>query len=349
MIKKVVISSIILLFVLMPFAYADWVNVSTSGDWDVIERTTFKTPSGQYFGDAIYQIQVENFTGYHASIYLNKFETWKLAWWHWDSYKNFMVRINFTGSNWNASIRIDYSATIVSWFALYDTDVDANAWLNGSISYSWGGVSRPNVYFYPNGWVEVYFSITENQTINYGVYEYQAGSNPILLVHYSNNVLGDFNISKTMDNVTITLEYKHENVGIVDGWLEDTIYQGESVEYPTNVRVLPNAIQDFFSSLIQTVNKILPQWLKDSLATIWGFFSFVGSIFMLVLNIVGLIMPHIGFIILFWILDAIITSVNEGNLQPIGNVFTSIFEIGRGIYQTIANIIEAIWNVIHFW
>jgi len=112
---------------------------------------------------------------------------------------------------------------------------------------------------------------------------------------------------------------------------------------------LPNAIQDFFSSLIQTVNKILPQWLKDSLATIWGFFSFVGSIFMLVLNIVGLIMPHIGFIILFWILDAIITSVNEGNLQPIGNVFTSIFEIGRGIYQTIANIIEAIWNVIHFW
>lgn len=75
-------------------------------------------------------------------------------------------------------------------------------------------------------------------------------------------------------------------------------------------------------------------------------FTFVGGI---IWSFVNTGLPFLPLILVFWVLDAIITSVTTGNLQPIGNVFLSIYDFIRGVVQTIANIVSTIWDYVTFW
>ncbi|MEM2995648.1 MAG: hypothetical protein QXI91_06535 [Candidatus Bathyarchaeia archaeon] len=73
-------------------------------------------------------------------------------------------------------------------------------------------------------------------------------------------------------------------------------------------------------------------------------FTFVGGI---VYCIVHTSLPFFPLILLFWFLDAMMTSVQEGNLQPIGHCFMTIYDFLRAVIQTIVNIASAIWDYIN--
>jgi len=61
------------------------------------------------------------------------------------------------------------------------------------------------------------------------------------------------------------------------------------------------------------------------------------------------VLPMAPLLLVFWVVDAGVTSVHQGSFEPIGNVATTVFGLVSGLVSTVVGIGEAIWNFIHFW
>ncbi|MEM2971893.1 MAG: hypothetical protein QW270_05670 [Candidatus Bathyarchaeia archaeon] len=162
-----------------------------------------------------------------------------------------------------------------------------------------------------------------------------------------------------IDNAKIILQYvvveRVTAKGYIEGqiWNEQLVCNGESISdmqleptlgfWESLKRSVWNSLTSTFYGLSETFKQAFG-WAGDLYNWLVFCFTFVGGI---VYGIVHTSLPFLPLILLFWFLDAIGTSVIEGDLHPIGNCFMTIYDFLRAVIQTIVNIASAIWDYIN--
>jgi len=342
---------ILFLFSVIP-VYADWTQVSKSGDWSVCERTHWEqTDIEDSQGVASWQTTIENFTGYYAKIDIYEIATYKLAWWHFAYWKYLYLTWDFTSDLSNTiTVTIRIGAQASWWGLLYGTSVLVSEikW-NGE---SFGEINPGKEGVYPPRFVEFYlWADKENSTVTGKVYFWiPENSNPYLLGSFEHEITSDEFYNSTL----IDFQVRHEGSGIFNAEMKDTIKtQGEwGYTFPTPIEETPAFNQiwnNFWYTVGEWFGKALPGWAQNFIATLRGYADFFISLIVLIGQSALQFFPFFPLIFLFWLLDAIITSVAEGNLQPVGNAVMTIYNTLRGIVGVIANIAETLWSIIKFW
>jgi len=344
-IKKVVVLGLILLFVLMPLTYADWsVLQEPYGIWEKCERTEWETVNGDNYGNASWQINVENFTGYHAEYYVNEFGNYRLAWWHESSSKNFIIKTKFQINNTHSIITwIWFSSYQNLWGAIYKNVVRMDITLSEDASCTFLGeytISGLNSYAVTDVWYNS--TIQELKVYLYHVADGSRSKEEGLI----------WNVTSTdLENVTITQTIYHYGVGKFDGFMTDNIYQNElyNPTIPDISEKVSHDIWHFINNLSNALKKALPSWLWDWINNFGSWFSWLFDILAIVWVAIVNSVHLIPLIILFWFLDAVGTSLYYGDLHPIGNCFITIYNFARAIISTLSNIAYTIYDIFTFW
>jgi len=345
MVKKVVILGLILLFVLMPLTYADWTVLQEPyGEWGTCERTSWETINGDNYGNASWQINVENFTGYNAEYYVSEFSNYRLAWWHEGSSKNFIIKTKFQINDTHSIIAwVWFSSYQNLWGAIYKNVVRMDITLSEDDECTFLGeytITDLNTYAVTDIWYNS--TIQELRVYLYHVADGYRSKEEGLI----------WNVTSTdLENVTITQTIYHYGVGKFKGFMWDTIYQNEpySPTIPDISEEIFFDIWHFINNLSNALKKALPSWLWDWINNFGSWFSWLFDILGIVWVAIVNSVHFIPIIILFWFLDAIITSLYYGDLHPIGNCFMTIYNFARGIISTLSNIAHTIYDILTFW
>ena len=94
--------------------------------------------------------------------------------------------------------------------------------------------------------------------------------------------------------------------------------------------------------LPETINPNPFQWVIDG-------FNFVHQLVLIVGNFMGYFLPILPFILLFYVIDVAITSVQVGSVQPVGKFALMAWEFLLKIWDVLVRIGQLIWDVITFW
>lgn len=98
-------------------------------------------------------------------------------------------------------------------------------------------------------------------------------------------------------------------------------------------------------------------WFSETVHNVYPYFGFILDAMTFMFTFIGGVLwsfvhvglPFLPIIVIFWLLDATVTSVQDGNLQPLGNAFMTIYDFIRGVIQAIVNIASTIWEYIKIW
>lgn len=345
MIKKKLLAVSILLFFLIPSVFADWTQDSKDGVWYVRERTHWKSGSGS--GTAQWHTSIANFTGYYAKINFSDLYTSR-AWWQESAYKNVNIKLKFEGAGSSFWIWLWFDDFQSFWGIYYgrrlhfDAQVNLTDWDNGDWTF-WE-------YTYDlNTTVEFYFVFNETTNhIELYAYDYvPIHPKPVKIEPYPNG----WNVSSSWnDDVTVTMIVEHDGPGHFEGYYYDEFKAINSL--PESETKPEQDFWSFISFLISAWNTIIPENVRKFLSDLWNSLGFYISVFVGVLSIVWsgvtLSISYFPVIILFWLLDAILTAVQTGNLQPVGNAFITIYNFARAVIQTLVNIMHMIRDLIPF-
>lgn len=350
--KILLILSCLMIFSFVFSVYADWVLTETSGDWAICEYNHWKGEAGDYQGIAVWENNESllNFIGYYASIHIDKIDAWVTSWFPWDSSAGKGVNVCFElqGNNTNIKASFVFEKIVDLWGALGKSRVYGTVLVNSTEYY--GTLGMPSILGSDN-YVEVWITKT-GDAVNVKIYHYASLlENPALLVDKTINVG-----SQWFSNVSIKLRVEHYQWG---GWTSrnDGCFEARIIvenlsfsptTFPTPKPLPENIWDNFVRGIIGMVNAI-PSWIRDVLNQIYEGMKWVASIFYTFFGFVVEMLPLLFPIIIFWILDAGITSIYEGSFTPIGMVFSTIYDFIRGIIQTIANILQTIWDILTFW
>ena len=329
-----------LLFASVPLCHAEWSLISKSGEWDICERTEwakFNAVSNE--GEASWSIDVNNFNGYYGVLNFTELYVYR-EWWHfWDA-QHFDIEFKFQSrtSGDSATISLNFKDYQTFWGAAYDRKV--NIWLQINEQYEHFGeypYSLDPEYF------EIYFTFNSSSVV-LGVFLYQTKS-PIPVKCELETV----GVASNFQNITITINAHHYGVGHFHGFLTDNISETPP-ELPSQYRALRETLGlgDFVETIIGVAGQV-PATIMNIINIIKDYGDWFLSGLCILGNIAVQIFPFFPYICLFWFLDAILTSVTEGNLQPIGNAVMTIYNTIRGIVAAIANIAETVWDIIKFW
>jgi len=314
------------------------------GIWQTCERTLWETINGDNYGNMSWQIDVANFTGYHAEYYATEMSNYRLAWWHESSSKNFIIKQKFQINETHCFILwVWFKSYQTLWGAIYKNVVMMDITLSEEEScdfvgeYSVGGLNSYAV-------ADVWYNSSTQQLKVYLYHIADGYRDPEVCLDWSVN-------STDLENITITQSIYHYGVGKFAGFMSDSIYQNEpySPTIPETAERITHDIWHFINNLSNLIGQALPAWLRDWINSLGGYFEWLIGILAIVWNGVTLSVQFFPAIILFWFLDAIITSVHEGDLHPIGNCFMTIYNFARGVISTIVAIIGRIWDFITFW
>jgi len=329
-----------LLFASVPLCYAEWSLISKSGEWDICERTEwakFNAVSNE--GEATWSIDVDDFNGYYGVLNFTDLYVYR-EWWHfWDA-QHFDIEFKFQSrtSGDSATVSLNFKDYQTFWGAAYDRKV--NIWLQINDQYE-------NFGEYPYSlnpeYFEIYFTPNASSVV-LGVFLYQEKSN--IPVKCNLESVGS---ALNFENITITIYVHHYGVGYFHGYLKDNICSSPP-ELPSEYRKLKETIGlgDFVDTIIGIAGQV-PKSIMNIINIIKDYGEWFLSGLFIFGNIVVQFFPLLPYICLFWFLDAIITSIQEGNLQPLGNAVMTIYNIVRGIVEAIATIAETVWNIIKFW
>jgi len=337
---KILFSIFFTLFVFAtPLTYA-WTQESQTGDWDICERTHFKAGSGS--GSAEWHTSIENFTGYYAKINFSDLYVTR-EWWDESEYKIVEIKLKFEGNGSSFWVRIWFDDYQGLWGAYYGRKVHFDALVNIT-DWDEGDWTFWEYDYDLNHNVEFYF-VFNNSHVSLYAYNYREGyEKPVKIEPYPNG----WNVSDSWgNNVNITMIIEHSGSGHFEGFYSDEVKQ---ITYlPEGATWTERNIWSFISFITDAWNKVVPKEFRDWINSLGSYFAFFINILAIVWNGITLSVQFFPAIILFWFIDAIITSVNEGDLQPIGKAFMAIYDFGRGVISTIVNIIHTIYDFIHFW
>jgi hypothetical protein len=340
----------------MPLCFADWSQTESSGDWLLGTRLEWKALEGQDEGTLTYQYPYcPNFTGYHATINMSTFEGLRKEWWWMVSEKSFFWSMAFHNVDTGQLVYVYIRMREVTntWGFIWDKNIIVDVRENETQNFFWDGNYYARDEFFDYDW----FSGK-----NYAeIFVWKDGANlRIVIVHHRGDQPkavrlwnSTINLGESFfENVTLTNRLKHAGYGYFNGGCIDQIYENTpySPSLP-DMQEIPvrNILDQFIHDISQILTNNLPQWAQDFIGQLQSWWAGLQGILAMVWGIVTQIVPFFPFILLCWILDAVITSVTEGNIHPLGIVFTTIFEVGRGIIQTLVTIAHTVYDILIFW
>lgn len=339
-----------MLTLLSPLVFASWVKDSSSGNWgDVVSRTSWEVyNSDGEVGNSWWYYDVNNFSGYYCVYNFSWFYAISYGWWEVQIDKSFQVLWNFSN--------------IYVWVGCYNT-LNWGGWINNDWVYA--GVSENNSAFSYDWWcwwatktarvgcefdnkmssVKVYVVKNNDTSVRVAVVVDRGYNDEVLLVD------SEFSVSSSWwDSMRIEMRLFHDGRGGFRGGLWDVVYSdsefnpsisgGSSDSSPFN---------DFFHNVLGIFQKALPSWLSDYLE---GFSVWFGGLLPLANMLVNagiVVLPFTPFLVLFWLLDAVFTSVKEGSFTPVGQCVSSIWDVAGQIAGLIVHIAQTIYDFIHFW
>ncbi|MCJ7767837.1 hypothetical protein MUP79_05565, partial [Candidatus Bathyarchaeota archaeon] len=107
--------------------------------------------------------------------------------------------------------------------------------------------------------------------------------------------------------------------------------------------------QQLSHDLFSTVSSILPSWLTDYISQFASWGGYILGFLSIVWGIITSVAPYLPFILLFWILDAALTSVNQGSFTPLGTCIMTMYDWGTQLIGVLVAIGNAIYSFIKFW
>lgn len=88
---------------------------------------------------------------------------------------------------------------------------------------------------------------------------------------------------------------------------------------------------------------------KDDFWTqLTGLISFVSDLVAMAVGVISGLMPLFGFIVIFYLLDALLTSVQQTSFTPIGKAFMYIFDVLMRVWEAIMGFFQAVADFIPF-
>ncbi len=311
--------SILLLFSMFTQVYAqNWVFVGQSGEWASISLNHVEK-YGKNEGWATWKVNVTNFQGLTINVSINYLDCWKELW-EWGQWCGLYIYIILNNGTKSYGVTFEIEKWYEFWFA--------------SATRVWGGV-----YLDVDSPKDLYGKYPTVKMIRepaFGIVSiYPDGK--VYFFGKSGETHGDYDaIGYNFDhqNVTITMQYYQGGNGKfsldIQHWFN--MYYTKYKEEPTKdwFWSLWNNLMAFFSSA--------PQW-----------FAWIGASIVFIMQAFAIALPFFPLIVFLWFIDAVVTSITEGNLQPIGNCFMTIYNYLRALIQTIANILSTIWEHIKFW
>lgn len=332
----------------MPSAFADWIPLQDPyGSWQVCERTVWKTVSGDNSGNMSWQITVENFTGYHAEYQAYEMSNFRTVWWYEAGGKTLEYNLHFQVESTVIDVWVNFVSYQYLWGLIYKNVYRVGMSANGSLVS--GGTKEYVIGSQPE-WVEleIYFNNSRFYVqLNHVVGSYRHWTHFLADEHGVRGIP----VSASMVNITLTQTVRHYGSGYIYVGMTDQFHQNTpyTPTLPSTGESLQHDIWGFLSDLQNALGKILPQWLKDWLNNFASWFSWLTGILAIAWNAVVMSFKFIPAIILFWLVDAIGTSVYNGDLHPIGACFMAIYDFIRGVIQTLVNIANTIYDIITFW
>lgn len=328
---RIAILLFIFLLLFTPSVFAvDWTLIQQTGDWGICQRN-YWTRIGWVEGNATWQTNVSDFQGYTLKFRFPTWDVWR-EWWQWRSEMHIEILLKIDDGN--ANVWIFYE--IEGWTETFGL-------ARGVTLYS--GVKENATSFDPYWDSNVMWRAGDIQT------ECQLIVNDksvTFLVYYEHasaaqgNYLGNtkiYNYTFYDKPVNVTLTYHHYGQGYAVYNIIDEQWSGSA----------PPAHEATFMEQVSWWTNFYNTYIAPLFSNIGQWITWLSAFLLILVNAFKLSFPFLPVIVLCWLMDAIATSIIEGNLQPIGNVFMTIYNFIRGIIQTIVNIANAIWSVIKFW
>ena len=346
--RKLLFSIFFMLFIFsIPLAYASWYQDNIDGDWSYCTRSEFAYLSGGFSEGSVqwHSDNVSDFQGYIGTINFSLFESQRSSWYALTTYKDVIFDWYFEGNGSSLYIRVGFQhwqnnfgltsglCINYAWATDNKTAFDNNLWISTyTEDYDLG--TNVKLYVYLN-----------NSKLHAELYNYRSDlSKPEKYELWNNEVNSNWG-----SQVYVVFGISHYNWGRFHGYYSD-VFQAVT-ELPESASWTEEQgadfwrlINDFKQNVLNFGNRIW-QYINQ----MWSWFYFLYNILAIVWNAVTLSIQFLPFIILFWFLDAIMTSVNEGDLHPIGKVFMTIYTFTASLISAIINILHTIYDVVHFW
>jgi len=331
----------------------EWIEISKEGYWNICERVHWeKNDPIIAEGTAVWQTSVSNFSGYEAIINFTEFYSARSNWWDEWSWQQFHITFKFQSNLTGRYILFWVGLRDYQWrWGLFsERKVGALSFLNETHDWEWFGNGHNFIVDYglnPD-YVKIILTFNGSSTVITTAYIYPHGKEPPLLFMKATH---NINPNEFL-NVTITQTIYHTGHGGFKGYLYDQIYGNWEIPQlpPSKIWIIEkNPFLKFVEGVKYFFGKLLPGWIGGiiDIAKNWG--AFFLDLIVLLGSAAIQFFPFFPLIFLFWLFDAILTSIMEGNLQPVGNAVMTIYNTVRGIVTAIVNLAHTIWSIIKFW
>lgn len=333
--KSIIIIPLIVLF-LANSVYA-WNLVNQSGYWKILTKEHF-IKEGWNDGYAEWNHIQTGFNGYWLKIDFTTWENWR----EW--YQIGILSIGETSNDFWIKLKIQTS-TATLWLVTkahgYTSYVGALQGRYYSLGVSlnaskWEDVKLENPlfegydYWSVRQWQPSTFQIfirNEGSKIKvYWLFDIPNQNNKYAFIKELNGTLGS--------SAVLTLIYQHGGQGKIEGYAVDSFILPSLPPYETKGQSTGGFLDVF-------------NWLAS--LDYYGIVSTLMVCITIFFSFVKFSIPLLGIFALFWILDTVITSIRTGNLHLIGDMMMQIYDFVRGVWQTLVNIAQAIWDFITFW
>jgi len=342
--------SLSLLALFAPTVKAAWVAGSYGGSWVTKSDSSWESANNMASGWFEYEYADFNMTMSYDCLLVADVLTVEYNWWEVWNTRTIREWINITLTNGGNFVAVSYRKQLAmsgGWAGLsFDVDVRDNSGVTDcgeifdiglrDLDVSIEGV---RVYFFHQG------STLNVTVLSVGV----CGS--VQNYYRSKSVTKNMG-SAWFGDLDIELYVKKDVENAVTGHVE-----GHKLSENFNVHdeVVENPISELgwlerlFAVITRPVYEMLPDWLRDFVDYTVGLFS---PLYELLLNLWAValgVIPLLPYVFIVWIVDAAVTSVDKGSLEPIGVVFSKIVEVVQGAGKWLVSIAHAFYDVITFW
>lgn len=318
----------------------EWQNIFTSGTWKDISPYHY-CKEGENNGFAEWRTNVTGFNGYWFKHESRQWDTWGdwTTWFGWVPFIGLLTKRCYT---------------LITFYFVFDdganklfikVQISGKNELGGLVNTK--TVEVCDAAFNINSWDDLKKGLT-SEFQSYGFFSDVYWSHPTyfqLWVKRESNgtsvtfVFDVYNDEDTgrkrtfnqtlSSNVTITFAIAQEGMGLVEGVMQHSV----------------DMIPPIPPFIVQKRN-----WWNEIWSIDWG--AIFSTLFLVVnffLCFVKIMVPVAGVLVLIYVLDVIFTAVLTGEPRLVGELFTRLFEVVRGIWQTLVNTAHALYDLITFW
>jgi len=314
-----------------------WVLITQTGFWKDVSLTNWHK-QGWNEGYIEWQQNLTDFNGFWIYIETLKWENWH-EWYQFgilsigETTNDFWVKIKITTENGTLWVVTNFHGK-TAYFGLIS---ELHDYVGASINATdWDEVTlhHPNFegydFFKVQAWnppnVQIFILNEDGQAKVYWFFDIPDQENKYAYIQTFNQTLGV--------NATVTLIYQHGGQGETQGTITQSFTLPSFPLYEMKGK--------------GTGPLGIFNWLTA--ATDWGVIgSTILACLLIFATFVKLSIPLLGIFAFFWIIDCISSAVTHGEPRIIGDMVMTIYDFVRGLWQTLVNMLSALWDVITFW